>query len=69
MHIGKQLIDPDDKAVVGNVGIFVGEGAIRRTGDQSTLFLVKTQREALEGDRLIDQHFNVPLQNNSNCQD
>jgi hypothetical protein len=62
IHIGESLIDPDDNSVVGYEGIFVGEGLIARTGDPSTLHLVDTKREALEGDRLIEQEFDIPLQ-------
>jgi len=62
VHVGEKLVDPDDNAVVGYEGIFVGEGLIARTGDPSTLHLVDTQREALEGDRLVEQEFSIPLQ-------
>jgi hypothetical protein len=62
VHVGEPLIDPDSSEIVGYEGIFVGEGTIRRTGDPSTLFLNKTNRELLEGDRLITQSFDVPLQ-------
>jgi len=62
VHVGEPLIDPDDKDVVGYAGIFVGEGLISRTGDPATLHLVDTQREALKGDRLVEQSFNIPLQ-------
>jgi hypothetical protein len=62
VHVGEALVDPDDKRVVGYEGIFVGEGTIRRGGDPATLFLNRTRREALEGDRLIDVEFDVPLQ-------
>ena len=62
VHIGEPLIDPDDDDVVGYEGIFVGEGLIARSGDPATLHLVDTQREALEGDRLYEQEFNIPLQ-------
>ena len=62
VHIGDALIDPDDNSVVGFAGIFVGEGQIRRGGDPATLRLTNTQREALEGDRLVEQEFDVPLQ-------
>jgi len=62
IRIGDALIDPDDGNLVGYEGIFVGEGVIRRTGDPATLTLVKTQREALVGDRLIEQEFEIPLQ-------
>jgi hypothetical protein len=62
VHIGEPLIDPDDEKIVGYEGIFVGEGIVRRTGDPSTVHLVKTTREALHGDRLVVQDFNIPLQ-------
>ncbi len=62
VHVGEPLIDPDDDDVVGYEGIFVGEGMISRTGDPATLHLVDTKREALKGDRLIEQTFDIPLQ-------
>ena len=62
VNVGDPLVDPDDNNVVGYEGIFVGEGQINRGGDPATLNLIKTQREALEGDRLVDQEFDIPLQ-------
>lgn len=62
LHIGAPLVDPDDNNVVGYEGIFVGEGLIERNGDPATLHIVDSKREALEGDRLIEQNFKVPLQ-------
>ena len=62
IHIGDKLVDPDDGETVGYEGLFVGEGYISRGGDPSTLHLVKTQREALQGDRLLNQEFDIPLQ-------
>jgi hypothetical protein len=62
IKIGDPLIDPDDLQIVGYRGIFVGEGIIRKVGDPSTLRLVKTQREAQEGDRLLSQDFEIPMQ-------
>ena len=61
LRVGDALIDPDDGQAVGYEGIFVGEGVIRSSGDPSTLTLVKTQREARIGDRLIEQNFDIPL--------
>lgn len=62
LHVGEPLVDPDDNAVVGYEGVYVGEGTIRRTGDPATLHLIDTQREALEGDRLFEQDRDIPLQ-------
>jgi len=61
VHLGETLVDPDDEAVVGYEGIFVGEGTIWRDGDPGTMRLNKTNREALEGDRLVSIEFDIPL--------
>ncbi len=61
VRIGEPMTDPDDDTVVGYEGIFVGEGQIRRGGDPATLRLGETRREALQGDRLLDLDFDVPL--------
>lgn len=53
MHIGDKLRDPDDGDVLGYEGIYAGEGRIVRGGDPATLYLRETEREVLEGDRLI----------------
>ncbi|MFQ5636126.1 MAG: peptidoglycan-binding protein, partial [Gammaproteobacteria bacterium] len=62
IHVGDALVDPDDGAVVGYQGIFVGEGTITRGGDPATLRLMESRREALTGDRLLEQDFDFPLQ-------
>jgi hypothetical protein len=61
IHIGDRLMDPDDNQTVGYEGIFVGEGTVRRGGDPSTLRLNESRREALEGDRLLQLDFDIPL--------
>lgn len=60
VHIGDKLRDPDDGAVVGYQGIYVGGGTIRRLGDPATLFLNESSREAHPGDRLISQQVTYP---------
>ncbi|MGB5347079.1 MAG: LysM peptidoglycan-binding domain-containing protein [Woeseia sp.] len=61
IHIGDELVDPDDKSLVGYQGIFVGEGALSRGGDPATVTLTDTNREALTGDRLIPESVDIPL--------
>lgn len=61
VHIGDQLVDPDDQTVVGYEGVFVGEGTLRRGGDPGTLRLNRSSREALQGDRLLQIEFDIPL--------
>ena len=61
VHIGDELVDPDDNSVVGYQGIYVGEGMVRRGGDPATVRLLDTNREALQGDRLIPESIEIPL--------
>jgi hypothetical protein len=52
-HVGDELKDPDDGDVLGYQGIFTGEADLRRTGDPSTMRLVTSARETLDGDILL----------------
>ncbi|MDZ7645197.1 MAG: hypothetical protein U5K76_13950 [Woeseiaceae bacterium] len=61
VHVGEQLVDPDDDRVVGYQGIFIGEGALTRGGDPATVTLTETNREALAGDRLVPETVDIPL--------
>lgn len=61
VHVGDKLIDPDDGKVLGYEGVYVADGRVRRDGDPSTLELNNSQREVLEGDRLITQNAPLPL--------
>lgn len=61
VHIGDELVDPDDDRVVGYQGIYVGEGAMTRGGDPATVMLTETNREALLGDRLLPETVDIPL--------
>ena len=61
VHVGDQLVDPDDNKVVGFQGIYVGEGLMARGGDPATVALTDTNREALNGDRLIPETVDIPL--------
>jgi hypothetical protein len=62
VHVGDELVDPDDGEVLGYEGVFVAEGALRRDGDPATLRLSKSLREALVGDRLVAAAADLPLQ-------
>ncbi len=61
VHVGDKLVDPDDGKLIGYQGVYVGEGALVRGGDPSTVALIETNREALEGDRLIPETVDIPL--------
>ncbi len=61
VHVGDPLYDPDDNRLVGYQGIWVGEGTLRRAGDPATLWLTETAQEAKEGDRLLPETVDIPL--------
>jgi len=61
VHVGEALRDPDDNDLIGYQGVYVGEGALSRGGDPATVALTDTNREALNGDRLIPETVDIPL--------
>ena len=61
VHVGDELVDPDDNRVIGYQGIYIGEGALSRGGDPATVSLTDTNREALSGDRLVPETVDIPL--------
>ena len=61
IHIGDELRDPDDNEVVGYEALFVANGQLRREGDPATVKLLKSEREAIPGDRLVDHDVEIPL--------
>ncbi len=61
VHVGEPLYDPEDDRLVGYQGTFVGEGTMRRAGDPATLWLTETTQEAKEGDRLLPETLEIPL--------
>ncbi|MGH8251425.1 MAG: LysM peptidoglycan-binding domain-containing protein [Steroidobacteraceae bacterium] len=52
-HVGDELKDPDDGDVLGYQGVFTGEADLKRHGDPSTMLVVDSARETLEGDILL----------------
>lgn len=60
MRVGDRLRDPDTGDVLGYQGIYVGQGQVVRDGDPATLYLVSTEREALNGDKLLPVDLDAP---------
>lgn len=61
VEIGDALRDPDDGEILGYEANYVGQGQVRRSGDPTTMRLIESTREAVPGDRLIDQEIDIPL--------
>lgn len=60
VHVGDELIDPDDGEVIGYEGLYVGQGRVRRSGDPATVYLTESAREARIGDYLIAEEGVTP---------
>ena len=61
VHVGDELRDPDNNNLLGYQGIYIGEGTLSRGGDPATVSLTDTNREALNGDLLIPETLDIPL--------
>jgi hypothetical protein len=61
VNVGGPLIDPDDNKLIGYKGRFVAEGVLRRGGDPQTVALTNSTQEAIQGDRLIPEVVDIPL--------
>ncbi len=61
IQIGDPLYDPEDNRLVGYQGLMVGEGHIERRGDPTTMSLTDTSREVKQGDRLLPETIDIPL--------
>ncbi|MDH4124027.1 MAG: LysM peptidoglycan-binding domain-containing protein [Gammaproteobacteria bacterium] len=61
VHVGDELVDPDNNRVVGFQGIMVGSGTLRRGGDPATLAITESSMEAKQGDVLIPAAVELPL--------
>ena len=55
VNVGDELVDPDDGKTVGYQAQYIGEGIMSRGGDPATVTLTETAREALLGDRLVQE--------------
>jgi len=58
---GGPFVDPDTGEVLGYEAIYVGQGAVQKFGDPSTLLLTETDREARVGNRLWPASKEAPI--------
>ncbi|HEX2492756.1 MAG TPA: LysM domain-containing protein [Steroidobacter sp.] len=59
IHIEEPLRDPDNNALLGYSGMYVGSGPIATSGDPAKLILTESTREALRGDKLFPESVDV----------
>jgi len=58
---GKPYIDPETGEKLGYEAMFIGNAELRDPGDPATLVLLRTEKEAVLGDRLLPDTEETPL--------
>jgi len=51
---GKPLVDPDTKQTLGYEAIYLGDARVLKTGEPSTVEIIRTAQEILRDDRLVE---------------
>jgi LysM domain len=59
MHVDEELRDPDNHDLLGYRGVYVGTGPVIATGDPAKLTLNETVIEALPGDKLFAESYQM----------
>jgi hypothetical protein len=61
MHVGDPIYDIDSNKVVGYQAAYVATAVVNAPGEVSKAVLIEGAREAIEGDRLISQEGDAPV--------
>lgn len=59
VHVEDELRDPDNNALLGYSGIYVGSGPVATQGDPAKLLMTDSTREVLQGDKLFPESVDV----------
>jgi hypothetical protein len=59
VHVEEELRDPDNNALLGYSGMYVGSGPVATQGDPAKLLLTDSTREALQGDKLFPESVDI----------
>lgn len=61
VHVGDELRDPDDGALLGYEGIYTATALVERPGNPAKTLLIDSARETVAGDRLLSADEQTPL--------
>ena len=61
VHVGEPLRDPDDNKVLGYQGIYTATALVAQPGSPTKALLIDTNRETIQGDKVISADLDVPL--------
>jgi hypothetical protein len=59
VHVEEELRDPDNNALLGYSGMYVGSGPVQTQGDPAKLLMTDSAREVLQGDKLFPESVDI----------
>jgi len=59
VHVEEELRDPDNNALLGYSGLYVGSGPVATQGDPAKIVMTDSTREVLQGDKLFPESVDV----------
>jgi hypothetical protein len=59
IHVEEELRDPDNNALLGYSGMYVGSGPVVTAGDPAKLIMTDSTREVLQGDKVFPESVEV----------
>lgn len=59
IHVEEELRDPDNNALLGYSGMYVGSGPVATEGDPAKLIMTDSTREVLQGDKVFPESVDV----------
>jgi hypothetical protein len=59
IHVEEELRDPDNNALLGYSGMYVGSGPVATEGDPAKLLMTDSTREVLQGDKVFPESVDV----------
>jgi hypothetical protein len=61
IHVEEELRDPDNNALLGYSGLYVGSGPVATEGDPAKLVMTDSTREVLQGDKVFPEEVDVKV--------
>lgn len=61
IHVEDELRDPDNNALLGYSGLYVGSGPVATEGDPAKIVMTDSTREVLRGDKLFPESVDVNM--------
>lgn len=59
IHVEEELRDPDNRALLGYSGMYVGSGPVATQGDPAKIVMTDSTREVLQGDKVFPESVDV----------